>query len=102
VEKAVINQEADRRLLVAFINGLTGTPGKHFPLQMPHNIDKALNMAIVATNAEKEEKAVNRDDRGLNARVFTVGGNRGSVRGNRYGNHRGKFQWSGTRGAGSQ
>jgi len=98
VEQAVINQEADRRLLAAFINGLTGAPGRHVRMQMPDNIDKALNMALVATNAEKEEKAVNKDDRGVNARVFAVGGNRG----NRYGNPRGKFQWSGARGAGSQ
>jgi len=32
---------------------------------MPDNIDKALHMVLVATNAEKEEKPVNKDDRGL-------------------------------------
>jgi hypothetical protein len=52
VEQAVINWEADRRLLAAFINGLIGTPGKHVRMQMPDNVDKALSMAIVATNAE--------------------------------------------------
>jgi hypothetical protein len=55
-EQAVINQEAERRLIAAFINGLTGVPGKQIRLQMPKTIDKALNMAIIATNAEKEEK----------------------------------------------
>jgi len=69
---------------------------------MPDNIDKALNMAVVATNAEKEEKVANKDDRGVNVRVFTVRGSRGNTPGNRYGNPRGKFQWSGARGAGSQ
>ena len=54
VEQAVIQQEADRRLLAAFINGLGGAPGKHVRLQMPEDIDRALNMAIIATNAEKE------------------------------------------------
>jgi hypothetical protein len=44
-------------------------------------------VALVATIAEKEEKAVNKDDRGVNARVFTVRGNRENTRGNRYGNH---------------
>ena len=43
---------------------------------MPETIDKALNMAIVATNAEKEERNSVREDRGYNARVFTVGGTR--------------------------
>jgi hypothetical protein len=101
VEQAVINQEADRRMLAAFINGLIGTPGKHVRLQMPENIDKALNMAIVVTNAEREEKALSREDRGTTAKVFTVGGSRNIAPGNRYKNPRGKFQWSGNRGAGS-
>jgi len=72
VEQAVINQEADRRLLAAFINGLIAAPGKQVRLQMPETIDKALNMAIVATNAEREERYSAREERGTNARVFTV------------------------------
>jgi hypothetical protein len=64
VEQAVINREADRRLLPAFINGLTGVPGRQVKLQMPDTIDKALQMAIIATNAEKEDWASQREDRG--------------------------------------
>jgi len=79
IEQAVSNQKADRRLLAAFINGLIGAPGKRFRLQMLENIDKALNMAIVATNAEKEEKSLSREDLGTSARVFTVRGNRGGT-----------------------
>jgi len=79
VEQAVINQEADRRLLAAFINGLSGLPGKHVRLQMPASIDRALNMVIVATNAEREEKTLGKEDRGKSAQVFTVGGSRGST-----------------------
>jgi hypothetical protein len=60
-----------RRLLAAFINGLIGMPGKQVRLQMPEIIDRALNMAIVATNADKEENA---SDRGINTRVFAVVG----------------------------
>jgi hypothetical protein len=55
-------------------------------MHMPDNIDKALNMAIVATNAEKEEKTLSREDRGTSARVFTVGGSRGGIPKNRYEN----------------
>jgi trans-aconitate methyltransferase len=69
VEQAVINREADRRLLAAFINGLIGTPGKHVRMQMPDNVDKASNMAIVATNAEREEKTFGREDREISASV---------------------------------
>ena len=79
MEQAVINQEADRRLLAAFINGLTGAPGKQVRLQMPETIDKALNMAIVATTAEREERSSAGADRGNNARVSTVGGTRGNA-----------------------
>jgi hypothetical protein len=69
---------------------------------MSETIENALNMAIIETNAEKEEKASVREDRVLSAKVLTVGGSRDSIGSNRYGKPRGKFQWSGNRGAGSQ
>jgi hypothetical protein len=53
---------------------------------MPDNVDKALNMAIVTTTAEKEEKAIGRDDRGSSTKVFAVGGSRESIPENRYEN----------------
>jgi hypothetical protein len=93
VEQAVMNQEADRRLLAAFIHGLQWAPGRHLRMQMPENIDKALNMAIVATNAEREEWALSREERGVSAGVFAVGGNRDVMPHNR-------VQWSHTRGGG--
>jgi hypothetical protein len=93
VEQAVINQEADRRLLAAFINGLIGVPGKQIRLQMPEN------MAIVATNAEKEEKT---SGRGINTRVFAVGGSRGGGQYGRYGKPRNRNLGSRDRGAWSQ
>jgi hypothetical protein len=102
VAQAVINQEAEHRLLAAFINELVGTAGRHVQLQMLKTIDKALNMAIIATNADKEEKASVRDDQGSNIRVFTVGGDHGETQDKRYDRPRGKIQWSRGRGAGSQ
>jgi len=69
---------------------------------MPDNIDRVLNMAIIATNAEKEEKALGKEDRGKTAQVFTVRGSRDSTPVNRNEGPRGKTQWSGSRGAGSQ
>jgi len=102
VEPAVTNPEADRRLLAASINGLIGAVGKQVRMQMPENIDKALYMAIIATNAEKEKKASVRQDRGTSARVFRVGGSRGGIPGNRYDNRywkpRGNLQSSSNRG----
>jgi len=81
--QAIINQEAERRLIASFINGLIGGPGRQVRSQKPDHIDKALNMAIRATNAEKQERASGREDRGTSAKVFTVGGNRGGIPGNR-------------------
>lgn len=79
VEQTVINKEVDRKFLDAFISGLIATPGRQVRLQMPETIDKTLNMAITATNAEKKEKASAREERGSSAKVFTVGGNRGVI-----------------------
>jgi hypothetical protein len=47
---------------------------------MSGNVDKALRVAIIETNAVRKEKASVRDDRGSNIRVFTVGGNHGETR----------------------
>jgi hypothetical protein len=81
VEQAVLNRKADERLLAAFINGLRVAPGKQLRLQMPGTIDKALNMAIVATNAERAERDHDRDERGPKQRMFAVRGNRGNFQG---------------------
>lgn len=98
VEQAIINREAERRLVAAFINGLTGVAGRQVKLQMPDTIDKALNMAIIATNAEREDRVSQREGRGLNRRVFAVGGSREEALYRRNDGPRGKFQWSGNRG----
>jgi hypothetical protein len=94
VEQAVINREAERRLLAAFINGLIGVPGRQVKLLMPETIDKALNMAITATNADRED----REDRGTNRQVFTVRGSREETLGRINNRPREKIQWSGYRG----
>jgi hypothetical protein len=62
---------------------------------MPETIEKALNMTIIATNVEKEEKVSTQEDRGTNAIVFTMAGSRGVMLGKRRDKPRGKFQWSG-------
>jgi hypothetical protein len=92
VEQAILNREADKRHLVACINGLRGVPGKQVRLQMPGTIDKALNMAKVAANAERAERDHERDERGPRQRVIAVGGNRGHFQGRTVWNHRNKSQ----------
>ena len=72
-------------------------PGRQVRLQMPYTIDKALNMAIVATNADREDRA-SREDRGANRQVFAVRGNREDTPFGRRDKPQEKFQWSGNRG----
>jgi hypothetical protein len=54
-------------------------------------------MAIIATNADKEDRASQREDRGVNKRVFVVEGSHEKVRHRKGGRPRGKIQWSGNR-----
>jgi hypothetical protein len=56
VEQAILNREADKRLLGAFVSGLRGVPGKHVRSQMPDTIDRALNVVIIASNAGTSER----------------------------------------------
>jgi hypothetical protein len=99
-EQAAFTLEADARLLAAFISGLAGAPGK-LTTQMPMTLDKALNMAMVATCAEQEDKATGREER--EAKVFAGGGSREDTPGRNYDRPwGGKAQWSGARGARSR
>jgi hypothetical protein len=104
-EQAVINWEADRRLLAAFINGLTGVPGRRVQLLRPDTIDRALHMTNIVTNADKEDGASQHENRGgggVNNRVFAVGGSREQMQYRKDDRRRGKFPWSGNRGDYSQ
>jgi hypothetical protein len=53
-----------------------GVPGKQVRLQKPDIVERALNMAIVATNAGTFKRDGNRDDRASRQSVFAVRGER--------------------------
>jgi hypothetical protein len=79
----ILNQEAAKRLFSSIYKWVNwGCMQTSYDAHARKH--KALNMAIVATNAEKEEKALVREDRGTSAKVFTVRGGRGGIPGNRY------------------
>jgi hypothetical protein len=82
-EQIVLNREAERRLLAAFIDGLRGAPGKHVRLQMPDAIDRAPRQRV--TNCETTE------------RTGELWGHRQEARGN-YKGTRYESQWSRNRG----
>jgi hypothetical protein len=65
---------------------------------MPDTIDKALNMAIIAMNAEKEDGASQRQNREVNKRVIVLGGGYEKTLHRKSDRPRGKIQWSGKRG----
>jgi hypothetical protein len=92
-EQAVLNREAERRLLAAFITGPRGAPGKHVRIQMPGTVDKALNMAISTTQAELSDRDNLHENRVDRQTVFTVWGSCQNTR-NGHVNPRQKIQWS--------
>ncbi|PNF42680.1 hypothetical protein B7P43_G14279 [Cryptotermes secundus] len=52
----VINEEAERRLLAAYIHGLRGVVGQQVRYQMPNNMDQAVKLAVTIENVEKHQR----------------------------------------------
>jgi len=48
----VINEEAERRLVAAYINGLAGIVGQQVRFRMPHTLEEAVQVAVTVSNAE--------------------------------------------------
>jgi hypothetical protein len=49
----IINEEAERRLVAAYINGLIGTVGKQVRFRMPVTLEEAVEVAVTVSNAER-------------------------------------------------
>jgi hypothetical protein len=49
----VINEEAERRLLPAYINGLKGVIGQQVQIQMPSTVEQAVRLAVTIENVER-------------------------------------------------
>ena len=49
----VINEEAERRLVAAYINGLAGVVGQQVRFRMPHTLEEAMQVAVTVSNAER-------------------------------------------------
>jgi hypothetical protein len=61
----MINEEAERRLVAAYINGLTGIVGQLVRFRMPHTLEEAVQVAVTVNNAERLRA---KDTKGLSAR----------------------------------
>jgi DNA-binding MurR/RpiR family transcriptional regulator len=49
----VINEEAERRLVAAYINGLGGMVGRHIRYRMLQTLEEAVQIAVTVNNAEQ-------------------------------------------------
>lgn len=52
----IINEEAERRLLAAYIHGLKGVVGQQVRYQMPTTMDQAVKVAVTVENVEKHRR----------------------------------------------
>jgi hypothetical protein len=52
----IVNEEAERRLLAAYIHGLRGVVGQQVQYQMPVTMDQAVKLAVTVENAEKHKQ----------------------------------------------
>jgi hypothetical protein len=51
----VLNEEAERRLVAAYINGLRGVAGQQEKFRMPATMDEAVRLAVTIENAEQQK-----------------------------------------------
>jgi hypothetical protein len=54
VTQIILNEEAERRLVAAYINGLKGIVGQQVKFRMPASMDEAVRLAITIENAEQQ------------------------------------------------
>jgi hypothetical protein len=51
--QGIINEEAERRLVAAYINGLAGIVGQQVRLRMSHTREEDVQVAVTVSNAER-------------------------------------------------
>jgi hypothetical protein len=49
----IINGEAERRLVAAYINWLAGIVGQQVRFRMPHTLEEAVQVAVTVSNAKR-------------------------------------------------
>jgi hypothetical protein len=49
----ILNEEAERRLVAAYINGLAGLVGQQVRFRMPSTLEEAVDVAVTVSNAER-------------------------------------------------
>ena len=54
----IINEEAERRLLAAYIRGLRGVVGQQVEFEMPMKLEQAVKLAVTVENIQKHRQMV--------------------------------------------
>ena len=67
-----MSEEAERRLLAAYIAGLRGEVGRQVRLRMPRTVREAIQLAVTTDNLEQREGNRARDSDAVARNVFTV------------------------------
>jgi hypothetical protein len=52
-KQRIINEEAERRLLAAYIHGLKGIVGQQVQFQMTSTMEQAVRLAVTTENVER-------------------------------------------------
>jgi hypothetical protein len=52
--QAALNDDAERRLVAAYINGLRGVVGQQVKIRAPSNMDEAVRLAVTVENAQQQ------------------------------------------------
>jgi hypothetical protein len=55
VTQIILNEEAERRLVATYVNGLKGIVGQQVKFRMPASMDEAVRLAITIENAEQQK-----------------------------------------------
>jgi hypothetical protein len=53
--QSILNEEAERRLVAAYINGLRGIVGQQVKFRMPATMDEAVRLAVTIENPEQQK-----------------------------------------------
>lgn len=72
IEKRVLGQEAERRLLAAYTAGLRGEVGRQVRLRMPKTMSEAIQVAVTTQNNEQQNEGRNRQHETQGHNVFML------------------------------
>jgi hypothetical protein len=65
----IINEEAEGRLLAAYVHGLRGIVGQQVQFQMPSTMEQAVRLSVTVENVEKHKQLTEGNKKIFAARI---------------------------------